>query len=164
MDMLAQLDVVRRRRREAQGESPEDARPGTPTEAQQAMRNIQRNLQSLLPNGSDASGTNGVFQITHVGYGSAEFSFRGWNTDFRRNWNETVTVERGTSGDIRLAIVRKMIEIIRRYETRDFVWESRRLGRNVTLSARPEDSAGLEEFLLREFFPEYFRAALQGRD
>ena len=34
----------------------------------------------------------------------------------------------------------------------DFRWESHRLGRIVILSARPEDSEGLEDFLIREFF------------
>jgi hypothetical protein len=45
-----------------------------------------------------------------------------------------------------------MIAIIRDHERGDFVWESRRLGRNVTLSARPRDEAGLKDFLMREFF------------
>jgi hypothetical protein len=50
-----------------------------------------------------------------------------------------------------------MISIIRDYEQGDFVWESQRLGRNVTLSARTRDTAGLEDFLLQEFFPEWRR-------
>ena len=151
MDMMAQLNAVRQRRREAASPSPAPDAP--PTEDQRALGNALRNLRSLTP-GQD-EGTNGVFSITRIGYTSAEFTFRGWNTNFRRNWNESISVERGSNPDIQLAVVRKMIEIIRRYETRDFVWESRRLGRNVTLSARPEDTAGLEDFLLKEFFPEY---------
>jgi hypothetical protein len=47
-----------------------------------------------------------------------------------------------------------MIAIIREHEQNDFVWESRRLGRYVTLSARPRDNDGLEEFMLAEFFDE----------
>jgi hypothetical protein len=45
-----------------------------------------------------------------------------------------------------------MIAIIREYEQEDFVWESRRLGRNVSLSARLTDNAELENFMMREFF------------
>jgi len=48
--------------------------------------------------------------------------------------------------------VRRMIELIRTHYKGDFKWESHRLDRVVTLSARPEDSEGLEDFLLREFF------------
>jgi hypothetical protein len=54
--------------------------------------------------------------------------------------------------DMDLAIVRSMIELIRGHYRGDFLWESRRLGRVVTLSAAPADTAQLEEFLLREFF------------
>ena len=45
-----------------------------------------------------------------------------------------------------------MIELIRRYYQGDFNWESQRLDRIVTLSARTEDNAGLEEFMIKEFF------------
>jgi hypothetical protein len=45
-----------------------------------------------------------------------------------------------------------MIAIIRENESGDFVWQSKRLGRDVTLSARPGDNAGLEDFLMRDMF------------
>jgi hypothetical protein len=45
-----------------------------------------------------------------------------------------------------------MIAIIREYEREDFLWESHRLGRSLMLSARAKDNAGLEEFMIREFF------------
>lgn len=51
-----------------------------------------------------------------------------------------------------------MIEIIREQKPGDFVWESHRLHRNVTMSARPEDTAQLETFLMKEFYPEDARA------
>ena len=47
-----------------------------------------------------------------------------------------------------------MIAIIREYEQENFEWSSQRLGRDVTLSARARDSAGLEDFLMQEFFPD----------
>jgi hypothetical protein len=49
-------------------------------------------------------------------------------------------------------MVRRMIELIRTHYTGDFHWESHRLQRTVVLSARTEDSAELEDFLMREFF------------
>ena len=63
-------------------------------------------------------------------------------------------MRQGSNPDIRIAVVREMISIIRRYENEDFVWESRRLGRNITLSARAQDTRELEKFMLREFFDE----------
>jgi hypothetical protein len=51
-----------------------------------------------------------------------------------------------------LAVVRKIIEIIRAHEPGDFIWVSRRLGRQVALSARSGDNAALEDFIMRDFF------------
>jgi hypothetical protein len=45
-----------------------------------------------------------------------------------------------------------MIAIIREHESGSFVWQSRRLGRDVNLSARMSDNAGLEDFMMNEFF------------
>jgi hypothetical protein len=50
-----------------------------------------------------------------------------------------------------------MIAIIRDNESGDFVWVSQRLGRNLTLSARPSENAGLEDFLMQEFFADPLR-------
>ena len=51
--------------------------------------------------------------------------------------------------------MKKMIELIREEKEGDFIWESHRLGRQITLSARLQDSAELQQFLLREFFSDY---------
>jgi len=56
------------------------------------------------------------------------------------------------NGDVDKAIVDSMIAIIRQNVTGDFTFDSQRLGRVVTLSARVQDNAGLQAFLLREFF------------
>jgi hypothetical protein len=63
-----------------------------------------------------------------------------------------IEVDAGLGGDIELAIVRRMIELIRTHYTGDFRWDSHRIGRVVVLSARPEDQAELERFLQNEFF------------
>jgi hypothetical protein len=94
----------------------------------------------------------GVFQITRMGYDIAEFTFFGWNKEIRRNTKQQIEVRRGNNNDIRIAVVRRMISIIREYEQEDFLWESHRLGRSLMLSARAKDNAGLEEFMMREFF------------
>ncbi len=85
-------------------------------------------------------------------YDDAEFVFFGWNRDIRRNTAQLIEVRRGNNRDIRIAVVRKIIAIIREYEQEEFLWESKRLGRNLTLSARAKDNAGLEDFMMREFF------------
>ena len=55
-------------------------------------------------------------------------------------------------GDVDLAIVKRMIELIRTHYNGDFRWDSHYLGRVVVLSARPDDQVELEAFLVREFF------------
>jgi hypothetical protein len=63
-----------------------------------------------------------------------------------------IEVRRGDNPTTELAVVRKMIAIIREHEKEDFTWESSRLRRDVRLSARLSDNAGLEEFMMQEFF------------
>ena len=102
--------------------------------------------------GYDPKGGGGIFEIQRIGYDSAEFIFFGWNKDIRRNSRQLIEVAKGDNSDIRIAVVRRMIAIIREEEPGDFLWVSQRLGRNITLSARPRDNAELEEFMLQEFF------------
>jgi hypothetical protein len=87
-----------------------------------------------------------------MSYLEAEFVFFGWNKDIRRNSKQTIQVAKGDAPDIKVAMVRRMIALIREQEKGDFTWVSHRLGREVSLSARPADQAGLEDFLLKEFF------------
>ena len=93
-----------------------------------------------------------MFDVTYTSYEYAEFVFFGWNKEIRRDTSQKIEVRRGPHPDIKIAIIRRMIGIIREHETEDFTWESIRLGRYVTLSARPQDQAGLENFLMQEFF------------
>ena len=53
-----------------------------------------------------------------------------------------------------------MISLIREHYQGDFNWESHRMARTIVLSARPEDSAGLEDFLMLEFFGQNYKTAL----
>lgn len=148
-------------RRRARGESSPVASAGTvatapPVEDEKTRLNriATANLgtQRAQTFGYDPRTGGGVFQIVHMGLYDAEFTFFGWNKDIRRNTKQQIEVRIGNNSDIRIAVVRKMISIIREYEKEDFRWESHRLGRSLTLSARMRDNAGLEEFMMREFF------------
>ena len=114
-----------------------------PTEAQIRDERIKRNLKH---------GTNGIFEITSLGARNATFSFRGWTDDYSNAKRQFYEVESSGGQDVRLLMVRRMILLIREHYDGNFNWESYRLGRSVILSAKPEDSAGLEDFLMKEFF------------
>lgn len=145
----------RRQRAEAQEAS---AQPVQESEAERAMRIAQANIAQANARGaagSDRNDTGGVFTILNRNYHSAEVKFRGWNANFKRAWTSQVLVEQGGEIDIESAIVKKMIELIRKEKPGDFVWDSHRLQRHVQLSARVQDTAALQAFLLKEFFPDY---------
>jgi len=94
----------------------------------------------------------GLFAITRMAYDDAEFLFFGWQDEADRKPTQAFEVRLGANRDMRIAVVRRMIALIREREQAEFQWQSWRLGRIVVLSARPEDSVTLENFLLREFF------------
>ena len=83
--------------------------------------------------------------------------FYGWNPDFRRETPQLIEVRKDNNSDIDIAVIRKIIEIIRNYERGDFSWYSKRTGKSLTLSARARDSAGLEDFMMQEFSEELHR-------
>ena len=150
--MMAMVEAARARRHaeeEALHQFNSEMRAReNPSGGDVATANLKRNLQSL----SGQGGTSGVFQILQKGHRSGQFAFRGWTAGARGDWKEVIEVDAGPQGDIEIAMVRKMIELIRQHYQGNFNWESHRLGRVVVLSARMEDSAGLEAFLIREFF------------
>ena len=102
--------------------------------------------------GSEKERGGGVFQVQRMGMDDAEFFFYGWNKAIRRNARQMISVRREGNPTIEIAVVRKMVAIIREYAKDDFTWESQRLGRDVQLSARLSDNAGLEDFMMQEFF------------
>ncbi|HVE51337.1 MAG TPA: hypothetical protein VNG69_17170 [Casimicrobiaceae bacterium] len=146
-------------RRRSRGEPSEGFAPRPSGESKSDDENAQRdariaqNLAAInAPTIGASKESGGLFQVTRLGYDDAEFTFFGWHTEIRRRASQRIEVRRDGERDIRIAVVRRMIAIIRQYEQEDFLWRSNRLGRDVTLSARIPDSAGLEEFLMREFF------------
>lgn len=118
-----------------------------------AKRIATANLaQRNMTFGFDPSKSGGMFEVTRMTVDYGEFIFFGWNRDMGRRTQQLIEVRRGNASDIRLAIVRKMIEIIRQHEPVEFVWDSQRLGRSLVLSSRLRDNSGLEDFMMQEFF------------
>lgn len=124
------------------------ARERGPTEAQMRDERIKRNLKY---------GTNGIFEITSLGGRHATFSFRGWTDSYSNAKLQYFEVEASGGQDVRLLMIRRMIALIREHYDGNFSWESYRLRRSVILSARMEDSAELEDFLMKEFFGNNYR-------
>jgi outer membrane biosynthesis protein TonB len=141
---LASFIEARRRARGESGNADTDA--------------YNRSIAANLPRGATGTASRmvshggGVFEIKRMAYDDAVFEFYGWNKDVGQRTPQTFEVRKGNNPDMRIAVIRRMIAIIRDYEKEDFVWESHRLGHNVTLSARQSDNAALEEFMMHEFF------------
>ena len=96
----------------------------------------------------------GIFEIKRMTYDDAAFEFFGQNSDIGQQTPQLVTVRLGDNENMGIAVVRRMIAIIREYTQTDLVWRSAGHNGGVLLSARPADNAALEAFLLSEFFNE----------
>lgn len=140
-DMASYVKAAKARRQMAE---PGNDAASQPSEEDIKNANISRNLQQ--------QGGGGIFQIMRVGTRSAVFSFRGWDSNYNNGRREEIEVQADANTDVEHAIIRKMIAIIRQRHKGNFNWESQRLNRVIALSARVEDNAGLEDFMLREFF------------
>jgi outer membrane biosynthesis protein TonB len=146
-DLAAYVQARRRERGEAEPTAVED-------EAAKFNRTIAANLPAAARGSAtqDAKRGGGIFQIKRMTYDDAAFEFYGWNTAMGRKTPQLIEVRKGMNSDMRIAVVRRMIVIIREYEKEDFTWESPRLAHNVILSARLSDNAALEAFMMHEFF------------
>jgi len=156
-DLSSYIEAKRRARGEPAPAAPAPSVPiAPPVEGDEARRDRIAAANLALPQapafGYDPRRKGGAFQIQRVGLDDAEFIFYGWDKEARRNMARLIEVRKGNNSDIRIAVVRRMIAIIRDYEQGDFLWESSRLGGSLTLSARARDNAGLEAFMMQEFF------------
>jgi type IV secretory pathway VirB10-like protein len=153
MDMQAYIEA----RRKARGDKDPSEQPSEESENARATRIATANIAAAngRSHGDDKNETGGVFSLSNKTFHSADLKFRGWNPNFKRRWLQQVTVEQGLEVDVETAIIKKMIELIRKEKTGDFEWNSHRLQRVVTMSARPQDTAELQAFLFKEMFPEY---------
>lgn len=150
------MDAYIEARRRARGDNTPVAPPPVEDEESRARRLAAGNLGSARDRsfGYDPRQGGGMFQIEQMSYDYASFIFYGWNNNISRNTKQLIEVRKGNNSDIRYAVVRKMIALIRENTQEDFLWVSQRLGRSVMLSARPRDNAGLEDFMMRDFFPD----------
>ncbi len=119
-----------------------------PSEEQKREERIKNNLKV---------GTNGIFEITSKSNRRITFSFKGWTNDYSNARREYFEVEAMQDEDVRLLAVQKMISLIRTHYQGDFNWESQRLNRTVVKSARLEDNAELENFLMMEFYGTHYK-------
>jgi len=159
-DLASYIEARRRARGEStpsftQGQSPDANSKETQADRLNKIIAANLGLNQTKTFGYDPRSAGGIFQIEHVDYSYAEFYFYGMDRDIGRNAKQKIEVRKGDNPDIQIAIVRKMIEIIREHESGDFIWiSSREGGRQVHLSARPQDNRALEQFILADIFPE----------
>jgi hypothetical protein len=147
-DLAAYVEQRRRARGET-GEAP----ASTDSDAARRERAIAANLASLSSqNFGEPRNGGGTFQIRRLDFDDAQFTFYGWNRDMNRRMFQVIDVRRGSNASIDIAVVRRIIAIIREHEPGDFRWHSLRLSRDMMLSARPEHTAELEAFMMEEFF------------
>ena len=106
------------------------------------------------------NGINGAFEITSLGDSKATFAFLGQTSDHSAADRQYFEVEAPLGQDVRRVVVRRMTSLIREHYQGDFDWESHRLNRTIVKSARVEDSAELEEFLMQEFFGQNYKTQL----
>ena len=151
-------EMIAKRRAARQAENPQPAQPAEESANDRALRIAKANIAGAQgrTSGADRDDTGGVFQVNKT-FHSADVKFRGWNTNFKRRWLQEIHVEQGAEQDIETAVVKEMVKIIRKEKPGDFEWESQRLGKVVTMSARKEDEKELIAFLMKEMFPEYRR-------
>jgi len=130
-------------------------------ETQRRERIVANNLAGTPHQGAgyNQNPGGGMFQIKRMGSDDAEFWFAGFNKDMQRRTKQLIEVRKGDSPDIHIAVVRKMIAIIRDEIQGDSLWQSARLGRDLWLSARPADDQALQETLMRDMFPEWSAGA-----
>ncbi len=155
-DMLAYVNAQRAKRGLTEADAAKinaeaAAREVGPSEEQKRDAKIKSNFQN---------GTNGIFEITSLGSRSGSFTFLGWLNDYSTSKRQYFEVDTSTGQDVRLVMIQRMISLIREHYQGDFNWESQRLGRVVVMSARPEDTAFLEDFMMTEFFGPNYKTAI----
>jgi hypothetical protein len=156
-DLASYIEARKRERGETVASAAQSAASSaSPAESDTERRNriVAANLGlNRTPTfGYDPKSAGGIFQIEHLNYDSADFYYFGLNKDVGRNTKQLIEVRKGADPDIRIAVVRKMIAIIRDNVSGDFVWRSRH--GDVTMSTSLSANAELEDFIMRDVFPE----------
>jgi hypothetical protein len=150
-DMSTMLNAARARRHAAEADAAQENAAARAAEGPKSANDIAKANIEFQAN-KKSGGQNGVFQILTKGPRVASYAFYGWTNQSRFSERQVFQVDAGSGGNVELAIVDSMIALIRKYYPGDFNWDSQRLGRVVILSARAADNAGLQNFLMQEFF------------
>ncbi|MBA3695953.1 MAG: hypothetical protein H0W85_04135 [Methylotenera sp.] len=119
------------------------AKENGPSEDEKRNQRISKNLKG---------GAGGTFTLTSMSGRRATISFNGWVDNLSNQKKQFFEVEAKQGQNLKLLIVKRVISFIRESYQGDFPWESQRLGKEITLSARLDDNSGLEDFLMNEFF------------
>lgn len=98
---------------------------------------------------------NAALNIVHIGEFSGVFELTLWNAPSYRYLTQRIDVYKYDAPDIPTAMVKKMKEVIRNEKRDDLILASRQFGRPVALDRRPENDTELNQFLMKEFFPDY---------
>jgi hypothetical protein len=146
-DMQAYIKRQKEAKLSQQGASKQDfeevlASNNKQSEGEKRDAKIKENLKF--------DGTNGIFEIRDMSLHHAQFSFKGWKNNINSARLEIIDVDVPDGSDGKHEVITKMIEIIRREYSGEFNWDSWRLQRVVVLSARVEDTAALESFMMTE--------------
>jgi hypothetical protein len=148
-DLWSYMQARRRERGEPEGPAIDNAKA-------EPNASLAANLPAPATGvaSSDRRRGGGIFEIKRMSYDDAAFEFFGWNNEMGRRTPQLIEVRKGENSDMRIAVVRRMIAIIREHSKGDFTWQSGRRDHDVVLSARLSDNAALENFLLHDFFDE----------
>ena len=153
MDMA---EMIRRNQAKKYGEEYDAARQNSEAAASEnGMTESQKRDERIAKNLNGGAG--GIFSSPNIRGRYATFNFNGWVNGLGNQRQQYFEVEAQPGQDVRLLVIQRMISFIRESYPGDFPWDSQRLGKVVTLSARPQDSAELENFLMVEFYGKDFR-------
>jgi hypothetical protein len=149
-DMAAMLNAARERRQKAEANAANENRA-----AEQGQRGLspqqiaEANVKHSMQQASGQVG-KGEFDFNIQSFRIATVKHRGLRGNGSGS-NQSFEVDAGVGGNLNLAIVRKVIEIIRAKYKGNVKWESARLGRTVLLYMSTENDAELEAFFMAEF-------------
>jgi type IV secretory pathway VirB10-like protein len=150
-DMSAMLNAARERRQAAREAAAAENQQAQGNRGRSSQEIAEENIRRAMDRANGKNGEGGLFTIINKGVRTATFSFRGWEVRVGSN-RQVYEVDAGLGGNVELAIVKKMMEVIRTRFKKQAPWESNRLGRVIMISMAPEDSEETERFLMKEMF------------
>ncbi|MFL6656990.1 MAG: hypothetical protein ACJ8GW_02860 [Massilia sp.] len=152
LDPDADMSAILEAKRRARGQVTEQVEE---SEADRGNRLARENIAAANRRGNGTDHDDGTIEVLNKSFNGADIKFNNWNVNFKRRWLQQVHVDLGLERDIETAVIKRMIQMIRKEAPGDFTFDSHRLGRKVNLSGRVQDNAELEAFLFKEYFPDY---------